>query len=301
MRILLTGGRGFVGTTLREALGSDHEIVAPSHAALDVTDASAVDAVVASGRFDAIIHAAIQGVEGVVEKTLRGFWNVARNASRVGRVLYFGSGAEYGKQRDLVKVREEDIGRVVPLDPYGFAKLLCNEHARRSGRIVNLRLFGVYGPHEGTLFRFISNTIAKALLGIRVAVKQDVVFDYLFADDLAKIVRHVLGNGSVSPDLNVTPDESISLREILAIVGGLAGPGFHASFEQEGLNFEYTGDNRLLRESVPGLAFTPYADGIRKVWDHLVDRPDALDVEALERDDFRARCRPRPAPPARKE
>ena len=77
MRILLTGGRGFVGTTLREALESVHEIVAPARSELDVTDSPAFDDAVAHGRFDAIVHAAIQGGPGVMEQTLRGYWNVA--------------------------------------------------------------------------------------------------------------------------------------------------------------------------------------------------------------------------------
>ncbi len=153
-------------------------------------------------------------------------------------------GAEYGKQRDLVKVREQEVGRVVPSDAYGLAKLFCNEDARRRPRVTNLRLFGVYGPQEGYLFRFISNSIVKAILGVDLVVRQDVVFDYLHIDDLVAIVERFIQNGPGVSDVNVTPTESISLRRILAIISSAAGRPLPVAFQTEGLNFQYTGAER---------------------------------------------------------
>jgi len=131
LRILLTGGRGFIGRNLLEALEGPHEVFAPSHSEFDVTDTGAVDRLFRERHFDAVLHGAVQGGERVLETTLRGYWNLARHADEVRRLYYFGSGAEYCKQRDLMKVREEEIGRVVPSDTYGLAKLFCNEDARR--------------------------------------------------------------------------------------------------------------------------------------------------------------------------
>lgn len=293
MRILLTGGSGFIGRSLLEGL-REHEVFAPSHSELDVTDSAAVDGLFRERRFDAVIHAALPGGETVAEGILRAHWNLARNAHRVDRTFWFGSGAEYGKHRDLVKVREEEAPRAVPRDGYGLAKLLCNELLPRDGRMVNLRLFGVYGPNERYLFKFISNTVVKAILGVPVVVRQDVVFDYLWIDDLTRIVRGLLEGGTGYACLNVTPTVPVSLSEVVRLVGLACGRPITAEFEEPGLNFEYTGDNARLLEALPGLEFTPAAEGVRKLHAHWQALARTLDVEAVRRDEYRSRCRARP-------
>jgi nucleoside-diphosphate-sugar epimerase len=295
LKILLTGGSGFIGTNLRETLGRRHEVLAPSSRELDVTDAAGVDRFLHDRKPDVVVHAAVRGGDTVVETTLRGYWNLARHASSLGRMYYFGSGAEYGKDRDLAKVGEDEIGRRMPRDGYGFAKLLCTEDARRRRRITNLRLFGVYGPHEGYLFRFISNSIVKALLGLPIVVRQDVVFDYLHVDDLCRIVEALLERDSDVTDLNVTPTESISLREILGIVSASSRRRPSVSFQNEGLNHEYTGDNRALRDLLPDLTFASYPDGIGRLYDFYSEKIESIDREAVARDDYLARTRPRTA------
>lgn len=293
MRILLTGGSGFVGRNLREALRHEHDVIAPSHQELDVTDAARVDEVLAGNRFDVVLHAAIEGGAHVVESTLRGYWNLARRREAFGRLFYFGSGAEYGKHRDLVKVREEEIGREIPRDPYGFAKLLCHEHARQTHGITNLRLFGVYGPHEGYIARFISNSIVKVLLGIDVTLRQNVVFDYLHVNDLVAVVRELLAVNHAPSDLNLTPTESISLLRILEIIASASGREVRPRILSDGLNFAYTGDNGRLLHVLPDARFTSYADGIGALYAWYKVRQGEIDRAAVLRDEFLDRSRAR--------
>jgi nucleoside-diphosphate-sugar epimerase len=295
MRILLTGGSGFIGRNLMETFGTKHDLFAPSHRELDVTNAPAVDRLFRDRRFDVVLHCAIEGGERVLECTLRGYWNLARHAGEVDRLFYFGSGAEYGKQSDLVKVREEEIGRVVPGDAYGLAKFLCNEDARRRSRVTNLRLFGVYGPHEGYLFRFISNSIVKTLLGQDIVVRQDVVFDYLYVGDLIAIVERFLERDPGFADVNVTPTESISLAGILAVIASVSSRQVPVTFENEGLNLQYTGHNGRLLGVVPNFPFTPCEEGIRRLYEFYALRRETLDRGAVARDDYFARTRPRTA------
>ncbi len=296
MKLLLTGGSGFIGRNLLEALRAKHEVFAPSHRALDVADTAALDRLFRERHFDVVLHAAVEGGDRVLESTLRGYWNLVRHAEEVGRLFYFGSGAEYGKQRDLVKVSETEIGRFVPQDAYGLAKLLCNEDARRRPRVTNLRLFGVYGQHEGYLFRFISNSIVKTLLGLDIIVRQDVVFDYLSVADLVAIVERFLERDPALTDVNVTPTESISLRQILALISSASSRPPRISFENEGLNHEYTGHNGRLLDALPEFQFTPYEEGIRRLYEHYALRRETLDRDAVVRDDYLVRCRPRANP-----
>lgn len=290
MKILLTGGSGFVGQHIRESLGETYTIVAPTHAELDVTDAAQVDRILRDGRFDAVIHAAVEGGAHVLDSTLRGFWNLSRNAGRVDRILYFGSGAEYGKHRDLIEITEERIGDETPRDAYGFAKLLCNTIARASGNIVNLRLFGVYGPHEGYKLKFISNAVAKTLAGFPLVIRQNVVFDYLWIDDLVRLLPRFLEGERAFGDVNVTPTQSVSLAEIASIV--LRRLHREAAFETElpGFNYQYTGDNARLLQLCPGFTFTSIEDGVQSLIAHYAARVGTLDRDALGADDYRRRC-----------
>jgi UDP-glucose 4-epimerase len=296
LRLLLTGGSGFIGRNLLEALRVKHEVFAPSHRALDVADTAAVDRLFRERHFDGVLHAAVEGGDRVLESTLRGYWNLTRHAEEVGRLFYFGSGAEYGKQRDLAKVSETEIGRFVPQDAYGLAKLLCNEDARRRPRVTNLRLFGVYGPHEGYLFRFISNSIVKSLLGLDIVVRQDVVFDYLSVADLVAIVERFLERDPALTDVNVTPTESISLRQILALISSASSRPPRIFFENEGLNHEYTGHNGRLLGALGEFQFTPYEEGIHRLYEYYALRRETLDRDAVVRDDYLVRCRPRANP-----
>ena len=291
MKILLTGGSGFVGRHVREGLADRYDIVAPSHSELDVTDAPRVDDFLRGNRFDAVIHAAVQGGPSVLDTTLRGFWNLARNANRVDRILYFGSGAEYGKHRDLVKVREDEIGRETPRDPYGFAKLLCNQLCRQSANVTNLRLFGVYGPHEGYTAKFISNAVAKTLAGVPLVIRQNVIFDYLWIGDLLRLLPRFLEGDRLYADVNVTPVESVPLTDIAAIVLRESNRPIEFEVESPGLNYEYTGDNGRLLEVSPGFAFTSVEDGIRQLLSWYRQHMDLIDRNALAEDAFRRAAR----------
>ena len=295
MKVLLTGATGFVGRHIREALAERWTIVAPRHQELDVTDDAAVDRVLRDGRFDAVVHAAVQGGANVLDSTLRGYWNFARNASRVGRIVYFGSGAEFAKHRDLVKVREDAIGDVTPRDPYGLAKLICTTLARGSDNIVNLRLFGVFGPYEGYKAKFISNAVAKTLAGVPLVIRQNVVFDYLWIDDLVRMLPTFVEGERRFADVNATPAESVKLTDIAALVLREGNSRSEIEIETPGLNFQYTGDNGRLLESCPGFAFTPVRDGVRKLFEYYRSHMELIDREALEADEYRRRCTARTA------
>lgn len=295
MKILLTGASGFVGRHIRESLDATHAIVAPTHAELDVTDTASVDEILRTGGFDAVIHAAIQGGAGVLESTLRGFWNLSRNAHHVDRILYFGSGAEYGKHRDLVKVSEERIGEETPRDPYGLAKLVCNQLCRQSGNITNLRLFGVYGPYEGYAAKFISNAVAKAIVGLPLVIRQDVIFDYLWIDDLLRLLPRFLEGPRVFADVNVTPTAGVSLSELATIVLRLTERPVEFEIERPGLNYQYSGDNGRLLQLAPGFTFTPPEAGIRELVSYYQARSATIDRDALAADVYRQRCSARAA------
>ena len=58
MKLLITGGGGFIGKNLAEQYSGTFDVAAPTRAELDLLDAEAVRTYLVHHRFDAVIHAA---------------------------------------------------------------------------------------------------------------------------------------------------------------------------------------------------------------------------------------------------
>src|SRR5687768_662389 len=95
MKILITGGRGMLGTDLSAVLGADHRCVAVGRAEADITDYDAITALARAEAPDLVIHAAahtdVDGCERDPDTAFRvnavGSWNVASAARACGARL----------------------------------------------------------------------------------------------------------------------------------------------------------------------------------------------------------------------
>jgi UDP-glucose 4-epimerase len=288
VRVLLTGGSGFIGRCIIEQLGEAHEILAPPHAELELTDAGSVAAWLHLHPVDAVIHAAVRpghrnaaDPSRQLEINLRMYANLVRCRDDWGRLLYLSSGAVYGTQKDVVRATEADVGRVVPADQHGFSRYVIAGLARDDERVVELRPFGVFGPHEDYAIRFISNAICKTLFDLPVTLRQDRRFSYLCVDDLMPVLEYFLQGGAAGRAYNVTPGAVDSLRELANLVVAVSGKDLPIHVAREGVGLEYTGDNRRLVEEIPGLGFTPTSDAVERLYEWYAARKEAIVYERL--------------------
>ncbi len=277
MRVLFTGGSGFIGRNILPILRVSHEILAPVASELDIQDADALRSFVQHHRIEAIVHAAAAGVSKSASDTLvrntRMFESVAACAPLVRRIVLLGSGAEYDKSKPIVRAREKDDAHANPTDDYGRSKLASSRWAADIPNAVVLRLFGVFGPYEDISRRFISMAILDALRGEPITIRQDVVFSYLWVLDLAPIVEHMLTSATAQGAYNVVPDETVTLSQIARIVNSIAPAPVEVRTVEPGLNLEYTGDNARLRAEMPDVRFTPLPDAIRMLYTHYRAHP----------------------------
>lgn len=140
--ILLTGGRGRLGTELQALLP---DLIAPTSAEMDITDAAQVSAVVERVRPTLIVHAAAYTNVGAAEKERERCWainvggtrHIAAAANRVGAKLLHIS-TDYVFSGNEGNYREEDTpGPVV--NYYSLTKLVAEEAARCAERHLIVR------------------------------------------------------------------------------------------------------------------------------------------------------------------
>lgn len=292
--VFITGGRGFIGRNLTEALELlGYRVLAPSSAELNLLDEQAVDAFMRKQPVDIIVHAAnkgggrdTMGMVDVVHTNLRMFFNIVKHADSVEKIIHFGSGAEYGKHKAIVMVEEDEAGVSIPHDDYGFYKSVCSRYIEHSGKnIINLRIFGCYGKYEDYRYKFISNAIVKNLVGIPIRIRQNVMFDYLYVDDLIKMVHWAITSDINHQVYNITRGECVELVTLAEIVNAVAPEPTDIIVENPGMNLEYTSSNRRILQEIP-IQFISHFDAIAQLYQYYTENIAHLDTDAIRQDAY---------------
>jgi len=185
MKVLVTGGAGFIGSHLVERLieaGHEVDVIdefndfydprlkranldgVRERAGIyeaDIRDVAAVERIVAEGGYGAIMHlAARAGVRPsikeprlYIETNIVGTYNLLEAARQagIGRFVCASSSSVYGVLKTAPF--REDMALTETISPYAATKLaaeqLCSNYSHLYGmRTINLRFFTVYGPRQ---------------------------------------------------------------------------------------------------------------------------------------------------------
>ena len=273
--ILMTGAGGFVGNNLKHVLEENgYKVIAKKSKDYVFTNPQTVENLSAEYQPDLFILAGFYGISDpkniaadIEEKNLKIFNNFVKTA-RGKKVITFGSGAEFDKSRNIKKAKESDLGQVIPQDLYGHAKYTLSQEIKKHPNVLNLRLFGVYGPHEFDS-RFITHASKCNLAYRAITIRQNVVFDYITVEDLCAVTLKFINKTTKAQFINITPDKGISLTEIAQIINNISSYKSDIVIAKDGLANEYTGDNAVLKTELPDFKFTSYEDGIKRFYNYL--------------------------------
>lgn len=272
-KLLLTGGSGFIGSNIKPILEQWYKVDAPSRTELDLKNTEQVAEYIQSGKFDIIIHSANpnpaknheDASQNMLEDSMRSFLNIYRVRDMAEKIIYFGSGAEYDKTREIIMAREEEVKEHLPKDAYGFAKYMMNEMAGQSENVYNLRLFGCYGngDHES---KFITHAVRCCLKGMPITIRQDCIFDYLYVTDVADIVHRAIECSLSYHDYNVCSAQPVRLSEIAQKIrlymNASCSP---VKILMGGMNKQYTASNERIKQIMEnGWRPVPIEEGIRR-------------------------------------
>lgn len=246
MRVLITGAGGFVGRWLRRALDrAGAEVVGADRAGaeqrLDVTDASAVDALVAAVRPSAVVHlAAMASVAECSEAAAAAFavnaggtLNVAQAILRAGapcRFLLVSSGEVYGACAGPGPCREDHP--VDPLSVYGATKraaeIVALQHRHLGLDVVVARPFNHIGAGQAPAFVLPSfaQQLSRVPRGASVTLEVgdlSAVRDFSHVEDIVDGYRVLLERGQPGGVYNLASGVGRSIASLLEALVARSG------------------------------------------------------------------------------
>ena len=235
MRVLVTGGNGFLGSSVVAGLaGAGHEVVGADlrfptsevdgvrHVLMDVTDAAAVDAGIAEAAPEVVVHLASIVTPGKGSSRAKEY-AVDVDGSRhvfdaclahgVRRVVVSSSGAAYGYHADNpVPLTEDDPVRGNEAFAYSHHKRLVEEqlaalrHEHPELEQVVLRIGTILGRHVDNQITALFER--PRLLQIRGA---DSPFVFIWDSDVVAIIQRAV-TGPVTGTFNVAGDGTLTVR-----------------------------------------------------------------------------------------
>ena len=287
-KILLTGAGGFIGRNIAESLKEEYQLHWPSSKELNLLDQEAVRGYLKKYQFDVVIHSANRNdTRGKItpydslDGNLRMFFNLEHCHNLYGKLIYFGSGAEYGRDHYIPGMAENYFGVHLPMDAYGFSKYIMAKTGESSENIYELCLFGVYGKYEEWERRFISNAICRVLKGKDITIRQNVYFDYLWVEDLVQIVRWFIEGEPLHKRYNVCRGQKADLYSLAVMVRKTLCSDCGIIVAKEGWKPEYTGDNNRLLEEMGGFEFTAFEKSIQSLCDYYKANLDGIEEGKL--------------------
>lgn len=289
MKICIAGGSGFIGRNITETLSSKYTLLTPSHKELELLDEKVVENYFKKHKVDIVIYSSNIGgtrntatIPNVTSTNLRMFFNIARCKKMYKRMIFLGSGAEYGKDRPIINIREKSFDQRVPKDEYGFSKYIISKYIQQTDNIVNLRLFGVYGKYEDYSLRFISYAICRNIMGLPILIDQNVFFDYLYIKDLVKIIDFFIEKQPREKFFNIGRGEKIDLLTIAKAVNKISEKKTKIVIKKVGFKNEYTCDTTLLKKAIKDLQITDFDESLRELYSYYKSIRSSLDLSSLQ-------------------
>jgi GDP-L-fucose synthase len=290
-KVLLTGGSGFIGKNITEScLSKKYQIYTPNRTELDLSNDESVHNFFQKNKenFDIVIHSACKpghrnssDIGGLFYTNSRMFFNLAKYSDSFGKIINIGSGAIYDMQHYQPKMAEEYFGQSIPADEHGFCKYVIGKYIENSTKIIDLRVFGIFGKYEDYAIRFISNAICKAIHDLPITIKQNRKFDYIDIDDLMPILEFFIETKTHYNSYNITPDSSIELLKIAEIVNSISKKDLPINVALEGFGLEYSGDNFRLKKEIKNFEFKKIENSISDLYDWYSSNKNNINKQFL--------------------
>lgn len=291
MRIIVTGGSGFIGKAVVKALQKKKHYLKSidSHNSISKSgaDESADCDILSLERlkkefkgFDSVIHLAglpvvkngekerekyfdvnVKGTENVLEASLH---------AGVAKVIFASSSQVYGN----AKAPQKETAPISPINIYAETKAeaekQCSVYSNRGLETVSLRLFNVYGPGQKSTAGVIPSFIK--------AIAEDsspVVFgsgtqkrDFVYVGDVADAFALAAEKSCTSPAINIGSGKSTSIIELLKLMEEVSGKKISPEMNSSPAEIQETcADISLAKKILNWSPKTDLRNGLKKTFE----------------------------------
>lgn len=220
MKILITGANGFLGKYLASFFKDKYDVYALSREHLDVCNSAQVTNTLKMIRPNVVIHCAAQGRYTpmsadpyILQNNLLGFTNLAGNKPLYDKLINIGSGAEFGLNRSLDKIKEYEVMSSFPKESYGLSKNLITRMIYEMEGFCNVRLFGCFDASENDdrVLKILMNNLMNDKPFV---LKTDRMFDMVWAHDVGVMINNVIHSNTHDKDINCVYKNKMLLSDI---------------------------------------------------------------------------------------
>jgi len=293
MKVLVTGGSGFLGSRLKKFQSN---WIYLSSKECNLEDQKSFDQTLKILKPDAVVHLAAK-VGGIKDNSLHQadyfYKNTIINTNvvnscltnNVPRLLASLSTCAFPNKVEFYPFTENNLFDGPPAETnfsYGYSKrnlyVHCNSIRKQYG--LNYSCFSpsnIYGIgdkfNSPNSSHFVASLIAKIanskdgdnleFWGSGIPMRQQ-----LYIDDLCKIIPKLLENHNTEEPLIVAPDENLSIKEMIEIAIKVSNKNINYYFNNElDGQLRKDGSNKMLLNKIK-FNFTTFKDGFRKTYNH---------------------------------
>ena len=309
MKVLVTGGAGFIGSHLMrylrqrgdEAIALDNLSVGRREnleegmelIEMDVRD-ERLAGVIATGQYDAVVHLAGQTLvsQSLEEPAFDADSNIigmirvleAVRQSGVRRVVFSSTAAVYGDvpERDL-PIKEAHV--LSPMSFYGLSKVTAERYLELYHECfgldyVALRFANVYGERqgdggEGGVISIFARSVAE---GNEITIFGDgeQTRDFIYAGDVAEGVAAALTTPQTNVVYNLSTQTQTSLRELVDVLSDVAGRRVIPKYgpERPGDIYKSSLSNTRARRGLGWKPTVSLEEGLRRTYEYFLKKAE---------------------------
>lgn len=324
MRVLVTGGAGFIGSAFVRAAAKKglaltiidkltyagdikriEQVKDIIFCNLDIVDRNSLDTVFLKGAFDVVVHFAAEthvdrsiiNPNVFVMTNVLGTTNLLELSLKysVKKFVHISTDEVYGELLSSKSKKFKENDPLLPNSPYSASKASADMFARAFYKTFGLPVIVVRPSNNYGQWQYpeklIPLFIAKCLLGEKLPVygRGENIRTWLFVEDCAEAILHLIDKGKVGEVYNVGSDEELRnidvVKKILEIMGkGEEMIDFIA--DRPGHDFRYAVDTTKIELEIGWKSRTTFEQGLTRTIEWYMDNKNWLLNKKIEAEAF---------------